>query len=437
MIEDNMRAGETDSSVRFLFLHVSGIMKALIYDISPLRWIACKMLGKVWPSVFWSPLSSLKYTDIPKPELPSDEWALLRTKLGGICGTDMAMLTQRTHPANIVRSLTSFPIVLGHENVAVIEACGSDSGEWKAGDRVVCEPSLSCVSRGVDPLCQSCAAGRFSLCESFVGRGRLDKGTMIGLNNFTSGSWSPYFVAHNSQLYRVPDALTDEQAVLVDPLACSLHAVLRRVPADNECVLVVGAGIIGIGVLKCIRALGSKAHVTIVARNDRQVESLRSCGATEVVIAPRKLSRAGLFDRVADNLDAQRVAGQFGNQLMIGGADVVFDCVGTGESLANAMKFCKARGTVVAAGTSHIALVDTTALWFNELTVLGAYGRQYEHANGQRQHTYEMIFDLIGRGKLNLDHLSIKTYPPSSYRDAFAAVGRRSESDIVKIAFRH
>ncbi len=412
-------------------------MKAFLYDIKPARWIVSKALGRVWPSVFWSPFGSLKYKDIPKPLIPSDDWVLLKTKLGGICGTDMAMLTQRTHPANIVRSLTSFPIVLGHENVAVIEEVGSAVSEWKPGDRVVCEPSLSCDPRGVDPMCSSCAAGQFSLCESFIGGGRLGKGTMIGLNNFTSGSWSPYFVAHKSQLYRVPETLSDEQAVLVDPLACSLHAVLRRQPADGEHVLVVGAGIIGLGVLMSIRAMGSRAHVTIIARNERQVGFLKGCGANEVVVAPRKLSRAGLFERVAEKLGAQRVAGQFGNQLMIGGADMVFDCVGTGESLANAMKFCKARGTVVAAGTSHIALVDTTALWFNELTVLGAYGRQFENADGARRHTYEMVFGLMTKGKLDAGQLQVQTFAPSEYRAAFDAVGKRGQSGVAKIAFKH
>jgi threonine dehydrogenase-like Zn-dependent dehydrogenase len=412
-------------------------MKALVYDIKPARWIACKALGRVWPSVFWSPMGSLKYTDIPKPQLPSDDWVLLRTKLGGICGTDMAMLTQRTHPANIVRSLTSFPILLGHENVAVVDEVGANVTEWRRGDRVVCEPSLSCIPRAVDPPCPSCAAGHFSLCESFGGRGQLDKGTMIGLNRFTSGSWSPYFVAHKSQLYRVPDALTDEQAVLVDPLACSLHAILRRPPTNDERVLVVGAGIIGLGVVMGIRALGSSTRVSIIARHESQAEHLKQAGANDVLVVPRGSSRAELFDKVAALFGTERVVGRFGNQMMIGGADVVFDCVGTGESLANAMKFCKARGTVVAAGTSHIALVDTTALWFSELTVLGAYGRQFEDADGGHRHTYEMTFDLIDSGRLDINGLKVKTFLPSQYRDAFAAVGQRSESGICKIAFRH
>ncbi len=419
------------------FEHATKSMKALVYNISPARWIACKAIGRVWPSVFWSPLSSLKYTDIPKPELPSDDWVLLRTKLGGICGTDMAMLTQRTHPANIVRTLTSFPIALGHENVAMVEAVGGDVSEWKQGDRVVCEPSLSCVPRGIKPPCAQCAAGHFSLCESFVGRGHLDKGTMIGLNAFTSGSWSPYFIAHKSQLYRVPEELSDEQAVLVDPLACSLHAVLRRVPTNGEGVLVVGAGIIGQGVLMGIRALGSRANVSIIARSDNQVDALVASGADDVIVAPRDLSRGGLFERVAGQLRTQRVKGQFGNQWMIGGADVVFDCVGTGESLANAMKFCRGRGTVVAAGTSHIALVDTTALWFSELSVLGAYGRQFEDFDGKRRHTYEIVFDMIKKGQLDISGLRVETFSPSQYRKAFSAVGRRSANGVCKIAFRH
>ncbi|NOX58138.1 MAG: alcohol dehydrogenase catalytic domain-containing protein, partial [Planctomycetes bacterium] len=242
-------------------------MKALVYDIKPARWIACKLLGRWMPNVYWSPIGSLRYADVPKPQLPADDWVLLKTRLGGICGTDMAMITQRTHPANIVRSFTSFPIALGHENVAVVEDTGSGVSDWKRGDRVVCEPSLSCIPRAVDPPCASCAQGQFSLCESFGGRGQLDKGTMIGLNNFTSGSWSPYFVAHRSQLYRVPESINDEQAVLVDPIACSLHAVLRCRPKQDEVALVIGAGIIGQGVVMAILGLGITAKILIIAHH--------------------------------------------------------------------------------------------------------------------------------------------------------------------------
>ena len=98
----------------------------------------------------------------------------------------------------------------------------------------------------------------------------------------------------------------------------------------------------------------------------------------------------------------------------------MYDCVGTGTSLADAMKFTRPRGTVVALGTSQISVVDTTPLWFKELTVMGAYGRQMEAADGaEPQHTYRMTFDLITSGRLKVDGLQAAGFlaeriPPGS-----------------------
>ena len=167
------------------------------------------------------------------PALPGPRWVRLRTILGGICGTDFSSIMQRGHPASILQAFSSLPAMLGHENVSVVDEVGPQVTGWRPGDRVVVEPSLSCVPRGIEPVCRHCAAGRFTLCDNFR-TGPLPVGSMIGWNCFTGGSWGPYFVAHESQLYRVPDEIDDETAVLVDPIAGALHAVLRRKPADRR-----------------------------------------------------------------------------------------------------------------------------------------------------------------------------------------------------------
>lgn len=411
-------------------------MKALLLDEKPARWVFCKAVGRLWPGVYFSGASNLRLSEIPVPDLPGHGWVRLRTLLGGICGTDLAMIAQRTHPASIVRPFTSFPVALGHENVAVIEELGSEVTGWRIGDRVVVEPSLSCVPRGIEPACPQCAVGRFALCERNSGNGDLPAGTMIGLNRFTSGSWAPRFVAHVSQLHAVPEVLTDEEAVVVDPIACSFHAVLRHRPAVGERVVVQGAGIIGMGVVMALRALGCDNEIVCLARHEHQAEQLRRRGANEVIRVPRGGPRSELFERVAVALRARRVVSAFGNQTLVGGADVVFDCVGSGQSLSDAMKFCRARGTVVAAGTSQITLVDTTALWFNEVTVVGAYGRQVEYWENKNQHTYELVMRIAEEGRLDLSGLLTHVFDVADYKKAFASLIGRGRSGVIKAAFR-
>jgi L-iditol 2-dehydrogenase len=413
-------------------------LKALTLDINPLRWLLCKGVGRVHAGVFWSRCSNLRYRDVPAPVLPGPEWVRVRTRLGGICGTDLAMITQRTHPASILRPFTSFPIVLGHENVGVIEEAGAGVADWPMGARVVVEPALSCAVRGIAPPCAQCAAGRFALCAHFTGTdGGLPAGTMLGLNAFTGGSWSPEFVAHATQLHAVPEALTDEQAVLVDPLACGLHAVLRRPPESGERVLVQGAGIIALGVVLGLRALGFGNEVVALVRHDYQADRFVSAGASRVIRNPRDRDRAALYDELADAFETRRVSSIFGNHTLNAGADVVYECTGSGLGLSDAIKCARARGTVVAAGTSQIHLVDTTSLWFREVTVLGAYGRQIETHAGCRQHTYDLVMALMADGRLPVDGLLTHVFPVAEYRRAFATLVRRGKARAIKAAFRH
>ncbi|HOW19514.1 MAG TPA: alcohol dehydrogenase catalytic domain-containing protein, partial [Phycisphaerae bacterium] len=354
------------------------------------------------------------------------------------CGTDIAAVFQRTHPANILRVMTRFPVTLGHENVAVIEEVGEAVADWRPGQRVVVEPSLSCAVRGLRPPCRPCREGCFTLCERFLDPGEhgLPPGMMIGWNSFTGGSWSREFVAHASQLYAVPDAVSDEEAVVVDPIASAVHAVLRRRPVDGERVLVIGGGIIGLGVVMAIRALGGSAGVTALVRHEHQAERMRTAGANETIITRRGETHARRYDAVAAAIGGRRIPSMFGNQAFIGGYDLTYDCIGTGRSLTDAMKFTRARGTVVEVGTSQIAVVDTTPLWLTELTVLGSNGRQFELYEGRRRHTYEVVFDLAAKGRLSLKGLLTHTFALDDYPKAFHALSSRRRSGVLKAAFR-
>jgi len=412
-------------------------MQALTFDIRSWRWIACKALGTLRREVYFSRLSGLRLREVPEPELPGPQWVRLRTILGGVCGTDLGLILQRNHPASLLRSFSSFPFVLGHENVAVIDQVGPAVTGWQVGQRVCVESSLSCSVRGITPPCRECQAGRFALCENFLD-GHLPRGTMLGMNSFTGGSWAPYFVAHASQLHAVPERLSDSAAVLVDPLACALHGVLRHRPADDQRVLVQGGGIIGLGVVACLRALGCAAQVTALVRHAHQGEQMMEAGADECIVTPRSDSNARRYDRVATAVGGRRVPAGFGNQALLGGYHVVYDCVGTGASLTDAMKFTRPRGTTVLLGTSQITVVDTTPLWFSELTVLGAYGREMEQVDRRpARHTYRLVFDLMQSAKLKTARFPIQTYPLRDYQRALRAAASRGRTRAVKIAFAH
>lgn len=411
-------------------------MKALVYDTSPLRWMLCWSATRLVRSACYGPLSGLRLMEQNVPQLPGPRWVRLRTLLGGVCGTDLNLIALRQHPATLLQAFAEFPATLGHENVAVIDAVGPDVHDWRAGQRVCVEPAIGCPGRGREPLCPQCAAGRASLCEC-AGDARLPPRALIGLNRLTGGSWAEYFVAHESQLHAVPDAVPDEQAVLVDPIASAAHAVLRRVPRDGETVLVNGSGIIALGIIASLRALGRDNLVTALARHEFQAQLARKLGASDAILVPRSSGNVERYDAVARRIGGRRIAARFGNQAFVGGYDLVYDCTGSGKGMTDAMKWTRSRGTMVCVGTSGITLLDTTPIWFDELEVIGANGRQIECENGAARHSYELVLDWMASGRLNLSVVPISRYRLDDYRVALGHLFNRAKHNVIKAAFDH
>ncbi|MEV2909597.1 hypothetical protein ABNF65_13345 [Paenibacillus larvae] len=96
------------------------------------------------------------------------------------------------------------------------------------------------------------------------------------------GSWSLYLVAHHSQIFKVPAKVSDRNAIMADPFASALHAIMRDPPHENDTVLVIGAGVIGICVLAALRALGFSNRIIVLAKPPFQMEMARMYGASQI-----------------------------------------------------------------------------------------------------------------------------------------------------------
>ncbi|HEX4427943.1 MAG TPA: alcohol dehydrogenase catalytic domain-containing protein [Frankiaceae bacterium] len=296
------------------------------------------------------------------PALPSGEgWARVRPRLSGICGSDLATVTGRS--SFYFGSLISLPFTPGHEVVGeLIDACAGDGGELPAGTRVVIAPVLGCDARGL-PRCDACASGRRSRCERITS-GHLAPGLQTGYCADTGGGWSGQLVAHRSQLFAVPDELPDERAVLIEPLACAIHAVRRAAVEPGERVLVVGAGAIGLLTLLALRAFTSAGEILVAAKHPKQQALAAAYGATQV-IAP-----TDLVGGVRRATRALRLDPEHGSPYLLGGVDVTLECSGSG--LDGALRVTRAGGRVILSGLPTSS-PDLTALWFRELSLTGAY----------------------------------------------------------------
>jgi threonine dehydrogenase-like Zn-dependent dehydrogenase len=222
--------------------------------------------------------------------------------------------------------------------------------------------------RGIEEPCAECRAGHTGHCTN-VTEGAVSAGIQTGYCRDTGGGWSGSLVAHEAQLHRVPAGVSDEAAVLIEPLSCCMHAVERAAVPDEGTALVLGCGTIGALTIAALRARGSHARVVAVAKYRHQQETARRLGA-DVVFGTGKSMRSDL----AQELGIELFPTELGGPTSLGGADVTFDCIATSRTLDDAMRFTRARGAVIVVGMPGVPDgVDWTAMWHKELDVRGSY----------------------------------------------------------------
>jgi threonine dehydrogenase-like Zn-dependent dehydrogenase len=406
-------------------------MKAIQFNFTIPRYILGFVLGRLSPSFYWSGLSCTEYKDIPKPGLPGEDWVMIKTRMGGICGTDTAGIECKG--SVYLNKYFTYPFVLGHENIGVIDEIGKGVSGWQVGDRVVVEPALWCKPRGFDDFCFHCAKGEINRCERIT-LGNISPGIFTGLCQDTGGSWSKYFVAHESQLYLVPDAISSENALMIEPFACAIHAVLQNFPYDDDKVLIIGAGSVGLCTLAALRSLGSKAEIIVLSRYRFQTEAAQRLGADRVIQGGRTKD---YYDEVAKLSGAIVQKPLIVKQLLIGGVDITFECVGSKGTLVDAFRLTRNGGRVILMGTPGIILnLDWTPIVIQNLDVKAEI--LYHHAEnyeGRTWKAFDLAIELMSSGKVDLSWMVTHKFPLDEYKKAFELTKVRGKNGAIKIAF--
>lgn len=406
-------------------------MKAVQFNASIPRYLIGKSLGKLFPSIYWSGLSCTYIKEVPRPALPTPAWVRVRTHLGGICGTDIGTIFLHTSP--YYSPFSSSPFTIGHENVGAIEELGPETpAGWSIGERVFVEPLLWCEPRGFTEFCEYCARGEINRCQHIT-EGTVAAGVMTGVCKDTGGSWSESFVAHPSQLYRLPETVSDENALMIEPFAIGLHAALVSWPRDDETVLILGAGTIGLTTLAALRALGSNARILVIARYDFQEEAARRLGADEVI----NTRSADAYAWIAGQTGGRVRQPIIGKRVVSGGADLTIECVGSDTAIDQAMRFTRDGGCVVLAGLPGIARgVDWTAIFAQELKVIAS--RNYNNVedwNGRKWKAIELAIHLMETGLVDLGWLVTHRFKIADYKDAIQAAAGRGRNGMIKGVF--
>jgi threonine dehydrogenase-like Zn-dependent dehydrogenase len=385
---------------------------------SPAKFLAAKAVGGRIPGILTGPAAPLRLVTINEPKADRPGWARIRPILSGICGSDLGMVTGSTKL--YFSAVVSMPFVPGHEIVGELL---DDCEDLPKGTRVVMDSVLTCAARGVEP-CENCVTGNTNRCDRIT-VGHVAPGLQTGFCQDTGGGWGNLLVAHRSQLYAVPEALTNERAVLVEPLAGAVHSALRAKVQPGQSVLVSGAGAVGLFATLALRELTQAGRITVVAKHPKQRELARAFGASDVV-APDEVFRGVRRSTGAFRLKPDFGAGEF----LLGGVDVAVDAVGSKDSIDTVLRVTKAGGRVVLSGMPASG-ADLSPVWFRELEVTGTYASAREEPNGRP--AFETALELAGRAPL--DGIVGARYPLYRWREALDHAHSAGRLGTVKVAF--
>jgi threonine dehydrogenase-like Zn-dependent dehydrogenase len=426
-------------------------MSTLLFERSLPRFAAARVVS-VFGSGRGAGVGPLRLVEQEAPALPGPGWVHVDPVLSGICGSDLATLDGRS--SRYFEDIVSFPFVPGHEVMGRLSADGeaADGTPLAAGTRVVLQPVLGCAARGLSPLCAACGFGHVGNCGQLA-FGHIRPGLQTGFCADTGGGWSSTgLVAHSSQLFAVPDGLSDADAVTVEPVACAVHAVLGAGIAAGDVVAIVGAGTLGLTVTAALSHLVATgrcpepAALLIGAKYAHQQRLARQFGATEA-LPPDQLARA--VRRHSHSLSYGGAPGE--TATLSGGADVVLDCVGSAESIAQSLAMVRPRGAVALVGMPGKVTVDLAPLWHREVRLAGAYAYGSESvpaaATGAKKSaasakkaappdevpTFELAFEVVAAQQTGC--LVSATYPLTRFEEAVAHAGAAGRRGAVKIAF--
>ncbi len=316
--------------------------------------------------LFWNGTEvQLRAVDLPELRLNEAKIKILNA---GICNTDL----------EIIKGYMGYTGILGHEFVGRVEAC-PDAPEW-VGKRVCVDINATCDN-----------ATDMNTCSSCVHPHHCPNRTVIGIVNH-HGAFADYVIAPIRNLYEVPDAVSNEEAVFTEPLAAAFEITEQVKINPHDRVIVLGDGKLGLLIAMALRLASNQ--VTLLGRHADKL----SC---------------------VEGLGIQTALSQEFNAL--GEADVVVEATGTAGGIEQAIQLLKPRGTLVLKST----VADTQGLNLapvvvNELTIVGS-----------RCGPFDVALQALASGKIPVKRLIQKRFPLSQGVEALSVAGQKGMLKVL------
>jgi L-iditol 2-dehydrogenase len=335
--------------------------------------------------------SKLELVDFPSPEPAADE-VMLRVRACGICGSDVHGWdgsSGRRHP----------PLIMGHEAAGEVVSVGPRVAQWRAGDRVTFDSTISCGA------CRFCREGQVNLCENR---------RVVGVSPAEykqHGAFAELIALPARILYRLPETLPFEHAAMVEPVSIAVHAVQRVKLPPHATAVVVGSGMIGLLVIQALRWAGAR-QIVAVDLADNRLALARQLGATHAINSGKSDAAADVA-AITDGL----------------GADISFEVVGFTPTVNLALAVLKRGGSCVLVGNLSPKTQDfpLQAAVTKELTITGSCSSAGE---------YPLCLDLISRGVINVKPMIETVAPLEDGANWFARLSAKDGGKYMKVILR-
>jgi 2-desacetyl-2-hydroxyethyl bacteriochlorophyllide A dehydrogenase len=312
----------------------------------------------------------VEIVEVPTPA-PGPGEVLVRMVVAGVCGSDTHAMHGR-HPFIVL------PYAAGHEVSGVVTAVGPEVTSVKTGQRVTVEPDLPCWD------CKQCRAGRENVCE------RL---RFFGCAH-DQGGMAEWFTIDTRRLHVIPDELDWRTAALIEPLSTPVHAIRLAGDVKDRAVAILGAGTIGLLLLRVARARGAR-RIVLTARSQASRDRALAFGADAAV------------DATATDA-AEQVRAALGES-----ADVVFDCVAEQSTMLQAIAMAGKGGTVVVIGVPAADVVIPLAtVQDSQIRIQGSATYLPEDYRG--------AMDLLLAGTVTAGEMVTSVRPLAEAAEAFA-----------------
>jgi L-iditol 2-dehydrogenase len=286
-------------------------------------------------------IRKVEIREVETPRLAREDDVLLKVKAVGLCGSDIHYYLE----GRIGDQVVSYPFVAGHECAGVVEAVGSAVRGLKPGDPVAVDPAIVCGR------CDQCLDYRPNTCRNLL---------FLGTPNQLPGALGEYLVIPERNCHPLPEGMTVEEGVLIEPLTIGLHSLKILDGFLPEKMAVLGAGPIGLSVLLAAQARGLRT-IYVTDKIDERVEAAGQAGAVWAGHPGREDIVAAICSREPRLLDA------------------VFECCGDQSALDQAAALLKPGGRLIVVGIpkEDRISIDIHKLRRKEITVLNARRQRF------------------------------------------------------------